>query len=79
MAAIYDDPDFQAAYPMGQQIKTQLESENAALRPASPVYQAISTLLVAKLSPVGAWDPETLVDQLADQVDKAIKGEGLIP
>lgn len=79
LAAIYDDPDFQAAYPMGQQIKTQLESENAALRPASPVYQAISTLLVAKLSPVGAWDPETLVDQLADQVDKAIKGEGLIP
>ena len=49
------------------------------MRPASSDYQAISTLLVAKLSPVGAWDPETLVDQLADQVDKAIKGEGLIP
>ncbi|GAC70770.1 putative ABC transporter substrate-binding protein [Gordonia soli NBRC 108243] len=77
--AIYDDPDFRAAYPMGQDIRAQLETESSALRPASPVYQAISTLLTAKLSPVGAWDPETLVDQLADQVRKAIDGEGLIP
>ncbi|ROZ88877.1 extracellular solute-binding protein [Gordonia sp. OPL2] len=79
ISSIYDDPDFKAAYPMGEDIRTQLETENAALRPASPVYQAISTLLTAKLSPVGAWDPETLVDELAEQVRKAIDGEGLIP
>lgn len=79
IASIYDDKDFKAAYPMGDDIRAQLETGSAALRPASPVYQAISTLLVAKLSPVGAWDPNTLVDELAKQVQRAINGEGLIP
>ncbi len=79
IASLYDDPDFKAAYPMGDDIRAQLQSSTAALRPASPVYQSISTLLTATLSPVGAWDPEVLVDQLAEQVQKAIDGEGLIP
>lgn len=79
IASIYDDPEFQAAYPMGDAIKVQLEAGSAALRPASPDYQAISTLITAKLSPVGGWDPEPMVDILAEQVDKAIAGEGLIP
>jgi multiple sugar transport system substrate-binding protein len=77
--ALYDDDEFRKTYPMGDLIKKQLEAENAALRPKSPDYQAISTLVQAKLSPVGAWDPEVLVDQLADAVTKAINGEGLIP
>ncbi|HEY9314213.1 extracellular solute-binding protein [Williamsia sp.] len=79
IAKIYEDPDFKAAYPMGDAIKAQLETGSAALRPASPDYQAISTLITAKLSPVGSWDPEPMVDILAEQVDKAIQGEGLIP
>ncbi len=79
ISSLYSDPDFRAAYPMADDIKLQLEPEHAALRPKSPDYQAISTLLQAKLSPVGSWDPETLVDQLAEQVQKAINGEGLIP
>lgn len=79
IASIYDDPAFQAAYPMGDAIRTQLEPQNAAIRPASPNYQAISTLITASLSPAGAWDPETKVDELAEQVQRAINGEGLIP
>lgn len=79
ISSIYDDPDFKAAYPMGDDIRAQLEEGSAAVRPASPVYQAISTLLVAKLSPVGGWNPESLVDELAEQVQRAINGEGLIP
>lgn len=79
IASIYDDPEFEAAYPMGDIIKSQLEAGSAALRPASPDYQAISTLITAELSPVGGWDPESMVDVLAEQVDKAIAGEGLIP
>ncbi|KAF0968707.1 MULTISPECIES: extracellular solute-binding protein [Gordonia] len=77
--SIYDDADFRLAYPMAQEIKRQLEPDHAAIRPKSPDYQAISTLLQAKLSPVGAWDPETLVDELAEAVQKAIDGEGLVP
>lgn len=77
--SIYDDADFRLAYPMADEIKRQLEPEHAALRPKSPDYQAISTLLQAKLSPVGAWEPEALVDELAEAVQKAIDGEGLVP
>ncbi|EGD56652.1 extracellular solute-binding protein [Gordonia neofelifaecis] len=77
--AIYDDKDFKLAYPMGDDIRTQLEADHAAIRPASPQYQAISTLVTATLAPVGAWDPAQMVDDLADQVQKAIDGEGIIP
>lgn len=79
ISAIYDDPDFKAAYPMGDNIREQLESEHAAIRPASPDYQAISTLITATLSPVGAWEPDQMVDELAEQVQRAIDGKGLIP
>ncbi|MFT4126396.1 MAG: extracellular solute-binding protein [Gordonia sp. (in: high G+C Gram-positive bacteria)] len=77
--AIYDDDEFRATYPMGDLIKQQLETSNAAVRPKSPDYQAISTLIQAKLSPVGSWDPDAMVDELADAVHKAINGEGIIP
>ncbi len=79
IASIYDDPDFKQTYPMGDDIKAQLEANSSTNRPASPVYQAISTLLVAKLSPPGGLDPKSGVDVLADQVRKAIDGKGLIP
>ncbi|QMT03811.1 extracellular solute-binding protein [Gordonia jinghuaiqii] len=77
--SIYDDADFRIAYPMAEDIKRQLQPDHAALRPKSPDYQAISTLLQAKLSPVGAWEPQALVDELAEAVQTAIDGEGLIP
>ena len=64
---------------MADDVKVQLQSDRAATRPKSPVYQAISTLITARLSPVGKWDPQTMADELADVVQKAINGEGLIP
>ncbi|WP_260840373.1 extracellular solute-binding protein [Gordonia pseudamarae] len=79
LKSLYDDQDFRAAYPMGDIIGEQLSAGRAATRPASPVYQSISTLVTATLSPVGGWDPESMVDKLADQVQKAIDGKGLIP
>lgn len=79
IASLYDDPDFKLAYPMGNVIRDQLEADAAAPRPASPQYQAISTLVTATLAPVGEWDPETMVDKLAEQVQRAIDGEGIIP
>ena len=42
---------------MGDDIKAQLEADASSNRPASPVYQAISTLLVAKLSPADVLGP----------------------
>ncbi len=76
-ASLYDDPAFQKKYPQYAIIREQLT--NAAVRPATPVYQAVSTRISATLAPITAIDPERTADVLADQVQKAIDGKGLIP
>jgi multiple sugar transport system substrate-binding protein len=76
-ASLYDDPTFQAKYPQYDIIREQLT--NAAVRPATPVYQAVSTRISVTLSPITAIDPERTADELAVQVQKAIDGKGLIP
>jgi multiple sugar transport system substrate-binding protein len=76
-ATLYDDPAFQAKYPQYAIIRAQLT--NAAVRPATPVYQAVSTRISATLAPITDIDPERTADELADQVQKAIDGKGLIP
>jgi multiple sugar transport system substrate-binding protein len=76
-ASLYDDPAFQAKYPQYAIIRDQLT--NAAVRPATPVYQAVSTRMSATLAPITDIDPERTADELADQVQKAIEGKGLIP
>ena len=76
-ATLYDDPAFQAKYPQYAIIREQLT--NAAVRPATPVYQSVSTRISATLAPINAIDPERTADELQDQVQKAIDGKGLIP
>ena len=76
-ASLYDDPAFQAKYPQYAIIREQLT--NAAVRPATPVYQAVSTRITATLAPITDIDPERTADDLAEQVQKAIDGKGLIP
>jgi multiple sugar transport system substrate-binding protein len=75
--SLYDDPAFQAKYPQYAIIRDQLT--NAAVRPATPVYQAVSTRISATLAPITDIDPERTADELTDQVKKAIDGKGLIP
>jgi multiple sugar transport system substrate-binding protein len=76
-ASLYDDPEFQKKYPQYAIIREQLT--NAAVRPATPVYQSVSTRISATLAPITDIDPERTADVLADQVQKAIDGKGLIP
>ena len=76
-ASLYDDPTFQAKYPQYDIIRQQLT--NAAVRPATPVYQAVSTRISATLAPITDIDPQSTADELAVQVQKAIDGKGLIP
>lgn len=75
--SLYADPQFQAKYPMYRIIRQQLTE--AAVRPATPVYQAVSLRLSAELSPVTEIDPERTADKLAAQVQQAIDGKGLLP
>ena len=76
-ASLYSDPDFQKKYPQYAIIRDQLTT--AAVRPATPNYQAMSTRISATLAPITGIDPEKTADELADQVQKAIDGKGLIP
>jgi multiple sugar transport system substrate-binding protein len=76
-ASLYDDPAFQARYPQYDIIRQQLT--DAAVRPASPQYQAVSTRISVTLAPIDQVDPERTADELAEQVQKAIDGKGLIP
>ncbi len=77
LESLYDDPAFQESYPAWREVRASLD--NAAVRPVSPAYQSISTLITASLNPVDRIDPATEVDELAEQVRKAVNSEGLIP
>jgi len=76
-ASLYDDPEFQKKYPQYAIIREQLT--NAAVRPVTPNYQAVSTRISATLAPITGIDPERTADELQVQVQKAIDGKGLIP
>lgn len=76
-ASVYADREFQEKYPHHNLIRDQLT--HAAVRPATPVYQAVSTRISATLAPISAIDPERTADELTVQVRKAIDGKGLIP
>lgn len=75
--SVYADPRFQAKYPQHELIRRQLI--DAAVRPASPRYQAVSTRISATLAPITEIDPERTADELTEQVRKAVDGRGLIP
>ncbi|MEE2034310.1 ABC transporter substrate-binding protein [Rhodococcus chondri] len=77
LESLYGDPQFREAYPAWREVRDSLE--NAAVRPVSPAYQSISTLVTATLNPVDRIDPPRTVDELAEQVRKAVNSEGLVP
>jgi multiple sugar transport system substrate-binding protein len=75
--SLYSDPQFQTKYPMYTVIRQQLT--DAAVRPATPVYQAVAIRLVSVLSAITEIDPDRTADELTTQVQKAIDGKGLLP
>lgn len=74
---LYSDAKFQQEYPAWQAIKSSLD--NAGVRPASPAYQSISTVLSADLSPPAAIDPAKDVTRLTGKVQDAVESKGLVP
>ena len=76
-ASLYQDPAFQRQYPAHEIIRRQLTG--AAVRPKTPLYQAVSTRITATLAPITRIDPERTADELTEAVQKAIDGQGLIP
>jgi multiple sugar transport system substrate-binding protein len=77
LGTIFDNPEFQKAYPMADVMKAELET--AVPRPVSPVYQNISTLVSTTLSPPGEINPQEAADKLRDSIQDAIDGKGIVP
>jgi len=77
LSELYEDPAFQADYPAWEAIRDSLE--NASVRPKTPAYQSISIVLADLLNPPAQINPDTIVPQLAEQVERAVNSEGLVP
>ena len=75
--SVYSDPQVQVKYPQYAIIRQQLT--DAAVRPATPAYSAVSTRISATLAPITEIDPDKTADELTRQVQKAIDGLGLLP
>jgi multiple sugar transport system substrate-binding protein len=74
---VFEDPEFQEAYPMYEEML--LELENATPRPITPVYQNISTIVSTTLSPPQDIDPERSAEELRSAIQDAIDGKGILP
>ena len=66
LRALYDDPAFIRDYPFAKDVLAALES--ASVRP-----------LTHTLSPPSAIKPESSVDTIREQIDDALRSEGVIP
>ncbi len=77
LEALYTDPAFQSEYPAWEAIKQSLDT--ASVRPQSPAYQSISIVLSAALNPPSEINPDAMVQDLAEQVERAVNSEGLVP
>lgn len=74
--ALYKDPKFTKAYPMGQVMLNELKT--AKPRPLTPVYQNISTVISTTLNPPSGIGPAA-VGKANDQIQEAIDGKGILP
>ena len=78
---LYDEPEMEQVYPtFAQQIRDAIKS--AGPRPSeSPAYQDLSLAIQRAVHPTTKIDPENLgeaYDKLRDNVEKAVKREGLL-
>jgi multiple sugar transport system substrate-binding protein len=75
--SIYADPEMTEAYPMKDTILEELR--DAAVRPRTPAYQNISTVMSATLSPPSAIEPERTADELRESTQDALESKGVLP
>ncbi|MEV5236820.1 ABC transporter substrate-binding protein [Streptomyces pseudogriseolus] len=77
LRALYDEPDFMEQYPFSKEVLASLES--ASVRPLTPAYQNVSIAVSHTLSPPSDIQPESDVATIREQIDKALRSEGVIP
>ncbi|WP_191971716.1 ABC transporter substrate-binding protein [Streptomyces luteolifulvus] len=77
LRALYDEPELIKQYPFAKEVLAALES--ASVRPLTPAYQNISIAISHTLSPPSGIQPVSAVNTIRDQIDDALRSEGVIP
>ncbi|HKS44273.1 MAG TPA: ABC transporter substrate-binding protein [Amycolatopsis sp.] len=72
-----NNPSMATEYPMRDAILAALKS--AAVRPLTPAYQSLSTVMSKILSPPSDIDPQGTAQELRDQLSAALESKGVIP
>ncbi|MGX7825157.1 ABC transporter substrate-binding protein [Actinokineospora sp. 24-640] len=75
--SVYQDPEMAEPYPMREAILDELKK--AAVRPLTPAYQNVSTLISTILSPPGSIDPPATAERLRSELQDALDSKGVLP
>jgi multiple sugar transport system substrate-binding protein len=70
---VYDDPKVQEAFPFADALRESID--NAGPRPVTPAYSDISLAIQKTYHPPDGVDPDGIVEQLRDRIDKAVEGK----
>jgi multiple sugar transport system substrate-binding protein len=71
--SVYDDPKVRKSYPFADELRESID--NAGPRPVTPAYSDISLAIQKTFHPPDAVDPDTVVEQLSDRIEKAVDGK----
>ncbi|MBW4719295.1 ABC transporter substrate-binding protein [Saccharothrix obliqua] len=75
--SVYEDPEMAEPYPMKEAILETLK--NASVRPRTPAYQNVSTVISTILSPPGSIEPRATADRLREELQAALDSKGVLP
>ena len=71
--AVYETEQVKKAYPFADLLRQSIET--AAPRPVNPAYSDISLAIQKTYSPPDGIDPNGIVQQLRDRIEKAVEGK----
>jgi multiple sugar transport system substrate-binding protein len=72
-----ENPTMAQQFPMKDDIRTALG--DAAVRPLTPAYQNLSTVISKVLSPPAEIDPQATAQELRERLADALESRGIIP
>jgi multiple sugar transport system substrate-binding protein len=71
--SVYNEPKVEEAFPFADELR--LSIDDAGPRPVTPAYSDIALAIQKTFHPPDAVDPDTVVEQLRDRIEKAVDGK----
>ena len=71
--SLYDDPKVKKAFPFGDLMRQSLDE--GVPRPVTPAYSDVSLAIQKTFHPPDGIDPDSVVEELEDKLDKAAEGK----